>query len=74
MNLKDHNGRDQNSHMVKHTIECGHETVSKDNFKIIANRFENNTYKRKISDALMIKRFKPSLNIHNKSFKRQSFN
>ena len=47
------------------------QTVSKDNFKIIANGFGN---KRKISDALMIKRFKQSLNIQEKSFKLQSFN
>ena len=39
--VKDHNGRDRNSYMVKLTIECGHEPVSKDNFKIIANGFEH---------------------------------
>ena len=60
--------------MVKHTIECKHELVSKDNFKIIANGFGNNTHKRKINQALMIKRFKPSLNIQEKSFKLQLFN
>ena len=72
--VKDHNGRDRNSYMVKHTIECGHEPVSKDNFKIIANGFVNKTYKRKINEALMIKRFKPFLNIQKKSFKLQLFN
>ena len=41
--VKDHNGQDRKSHMVKHTIDCGHEPVSKDNFKIIANGFGNNT-------------------------------
>ena len=60
--------------MVKHMKGCGHEPVSKDDFKIISNGFRNNTYKRKISEALMIKRFKSSLNIQEKSLKLQIFN
>ena len=60
--------------MVKHTTECGHGPVFKDNFKIITNGFGSNTYKKEISEALMIKHFKPSLNIQEKLFKLQLFN
>lgn len=71
---KDHNGWDRNSQIVKQKIEQGHEPVSDDNFKIIANSFGNNINKRKISEVLMVKRFKGSLSIQEKSVKLQLFN
>ena len=73
--VKYHIGQDRNFHTVKDTMECWHDPVSKDsNFKIIAKGFGNNNYKRDISKALMIKRFKPSLIIQEKSVKLQLFN
>ena len=72
--VKNHIGRDRNSHMVKQTTECGDEPVPKGNFQIIANGFGNNANTKKKSEVLMTKRFKPSLNIKEKSAKLQSFN
>ena len=60
--------------MVKQTTECGDEPVPKGNFQIIANGFGNNANTKKKSEVLMTKRFKPSLNIKEKSAKLQSFN
>ena len=40
--IKDHNGRDHKSHMVKHSIEKYHYNVAQENFKIIAKNFRNN--------------------------------
>ena len=63
--MKDHNGRDRNFHLFKHSVESGHDPVLKNDFKIIGN----NTHRRKIAEALFIKKMKPSLNIQEKSVK-----
>ena len=34
--IKDHNGRNHKSHMLKHSIEKHHDNVAQENFKIIA--------------------------------------
>ena len=65
--IKDQNGRDKNSHMVKHSIETGHDAVTSHNFKIIGNGYRNNNKKRKIAEALFIKEYKPPLNVQEKS-------
>ena len=38
--IKDHNGRDHKSHMLKHSIEKHHDNVTQENFKIIAKNFK----------------------------------
>ena len=53
--MKDHNGRDKSSHLVKHTIEPGHDPVCHGNFRIL-DKGHNNTFKRKVVEALLIKR------------------
>ena len=52
---KDHNGRDQHSHLVKHVIENNHLPVVKGDFTILDSGYRNNTRNRKIAEALMIK-------------------
>ena len=64
--IKDHQGRDMNSHIYKHSIETGHEVRQKD-FKIIGTNYKGNDKKRKVAEALLIKQFKPSLNKQEKS-------
>ena len=44
------------------------------NFKIIGNGFNNNFFKRKVSEALLIKQIKPSLNVQEKSVELKLFN
>ena len=60
--FKDHNGRDKNSHILKHTMESGHNPIVMDNVKIINKNFAN-YYKRKVSEAIFIKKKKPPLNV-----------
>ena len=45
--VKDHNGRDFNSHLLKHVLENNHQHVSEKDFKIIGNGFEVTTRKGK---------------------------
>ena len=64
--FKDHNGRDKNSHVLKHTIESGHSPIEMNNVKIINKNFPN-YYKRKVSEAIYIKKKKPPLNVQDMS-------
>ena len=52
---KDHNGRDQDSNLVKRVIENNHLPVVKDEFTKLESGYRNNTHKRKIAEALIIK-------------------
>ena len=62
----DHNGRDQKSHIFKHSSEKCCKDFHTNSFKIIGNGFKN-SFKRKVSEALLIKEIKPSLSIQEKS-------
>ena len=64
--VKDHNGRDRNSHLFKHSVESRHDPVLKNEFRIIGRGYRNNTRRRKIVEVLFIKKIKPSLNIQEK--------
>ena len=70
--IKDHNGRDLKSHILRNSVESGHAKVSY--FKIIAKNFNNNHWKRKIAESLLIKEKRPGLNTQNKSVPLQFFN
>ena len=72
--IKDHNGRDLKSHILRHSVESGHANVSYEDFKIIAKNFNNNHWKRKIAESLLIKEKRPTLNTHDKSVPLKLFN
>ena len=57
---KDHNGHDESSHLVKHSIVSRHDPAFLGSFRILDKSF-NNTL-RKVAEALLIKKHKPSLN------------
>ena len=64
--IMDHNKRDKNFHLLKHSREKNHQLVWENNFKVLGNNYRSNC-KRKISEALFIKQLKPSLNVKEKS-------
>ena len=66
--VKVHDGRDKSSHLVKNSIEWGHDPVGHGNFGIIVKDY-NNFFKRKVAEVLLIKKHKPSLNVQEKSVK-----
>ena len=65
---------DTNSHLFRHSVESRHNPVLKNDFRIIGKGYRNNTRRRKIAEALFIKKMKPSLNTHEKSVKVELFN
>ena len=71
--IMDHNKRDKNSHLLKHSREKNHQHVWENDFKLLGNDWRSN-FKRKISEALFIKQLKPSLNVKEKSIQMQLYN
>ena len=69
----DHNKRDRNSHILKHSREEGHNHVWDKDFKVLDNNFRS-AFKRKISEALFIKQLKPSLNVKEQSIRLHLYN
>ena len=59
--IKDHNGRDDTSHVLKHSIEKLYQNVNTINFKIINKNFHDNKRKQKIVKALLMKDLRPAL-------------
>ena len=51
MHVKDHNGRDHSSPLLKHTGEAGHLPVYTANFKVIGSGYRKNAHRRKIKEA-----------------------
>ena len=54
--MKDQNGQDRNTHLFKHSVKSGHDPALKNDFRIIGKGHRNNTRKRKIAEALLIKK------------------
>ena len=50
--MKDHHSRDLKSHILRHSVESGHANIGYEDFKIIAENFNNNYWKCKISKSL----------------------
>ena len=60
--------------MSMHTLQPGHPSVSPNNFRILQKGYNNNKTKRKISEALPIRKHQSSLNIHENSIPLELFN
>ena len=65
---------DNKSHVLKHTYVSGHKGVSIYDFKVLKNGFKNHKMKRKISEALLIKKIKRTLNKQENSVPLMFFN
>ena len=72
--VKDHSGRDTKSRVLKHSSEKEHVEVTQENFKIIGSTFKINRLKRKITEALLIKQKRPSLNVQDQSVELKLLN
>ena len=64
--VKDYNGRDHSSHFVKHAGETGDLPVDTANFEVIGSRHRSNARRRRIADAILFKKLKPTSNIQEK--------
>ena len=62
-----HAGRHTKSHIVRHCLNSNRETANIENFKILIIGYNNKTYKRRISEVLFGKQYRPSRNMQDKS-------
>ena len=72
--IKDHNGRDLRSHILRHSLESGNSNVSCADFKIIAKNFNKYHWKRRIVESLLIQEKRSTFNTHDKSVPLKLFN
>ena len=72
--VMDHVGRDTKSRIVRHCLNFNHGTVNIENFKILNLGYNNNTYKKRISETLFKKQYRLSLNVQDNSVPLQLFN
>ena len=72
--IKDHSGCNHSPHLVKHAGETGHLLVDNANFEVIGSGYRNNVCRFKITEALLVKKLKPTLNIQEESVRLKLFN
>ena len=72
-NFFNHKKQDKNLHLLKHSCEKNHQSVWEKDFNVLANNYCSN-FKRKISEAFLIKQLNPSLNVKKKSIQPQLYN
>ena len=70
----DHNSRDISSHLLKHQIKKEHQCLQNEDVVTNTSGFRNNTVKREISEALLIKDLRPTLSRQEKSVELKLFN
>ena len=70
----DHSGKDTKSHVLRHSFTAKHETVDIGHFQILNRGYSNITYKRRVSLALLVKQYRPTLNVQDNSVPLQLFN
>ena len=58
---------DTKSHIVRHCLNSNQETFNIENSKILNMGYINNTYKKRISEALFVKQYRPYLNVQDNS-------
>ena len=53
----DYSVRDAKSHIVRHCLNSDRETVNIENFKMLNMGYRNNTYRKRISEAIFVNNF-----------------
>ena len=71
--IEEHREKDKKSHVRIHTEKTKHKKVSENDFKVLGQRYKTN-FRRKISEALFIKKMKPDLNVQKESYRLLLFN
>ena len=61
--VKDHNGRDHKSHILKDSLETGHGHVISSDISIIFKNFNGNKRKRKMVQSLLIKQLSKQISM-----------
>ena len=65
---------DTQSHLLKHALLGNHQLIDLSNMKMIDSSFHSKKFKQKISEALYIKQYGPSLKSQEQSVELKLFN
>ena len=60
--------------MLHYTLQSGYPSVLLNEFRILGKGFNNNRVKMKISEALLIKQYRPTLNAQENPISFELFN
>ena len=71
--LEEHSGKSEQSNVTRHSIDSGHSLVQLSNFKILTQIQSKDTNTRKIAEALLIQKHKPTLNTQGASVQLKLF-
>ena len=63
----DQAGRYTKSNIVIYCLTSDHEAVNTEKFKILSMKYNKNTYRKRISEALFVKQYHPFLNVQDNS-------
>ena len=69
----DYKGRDKKTHLYKHSQESNHPCVAWSDFNIVGSNFQNQKFKRKIAESLLIRETRSSLNTQEMSIPLKLF-
>ena len=72
--VHEHSGKDVNSHVFKNSIETEHPIVTIDDFRVLKTSYRQKKFRRKLSEALLIKQNKPALSKQEASVPLKLFN
>ena len=72
--VANHIRKDKQSHLFKHALTKNHRHADVSNMKLIDSSFHTNKLKGKISEAIYIKKYQPSLNFQEQSVELKLFN
>ena len=70
----DHCGKDKQPHLLKYALISNQPVVDLKDLKIIDKNYHGNKYKRKVSEGLYIKQYRPLLNAQEHSVQLKLFN
>ena len=72
--VDEHSGKDSRSNILTNSYQENHKNVSRNNFQILGEGHKKMKFKRKLSEALYIKKLRPSLNTQETSLALKLFN
>ena len=72
--VHEHNDKDVNSHVFKHSLETDHPIVTIGDIRVLKTGYCQKKFRRKLSEALFIKQNKPALNKQEASVPLKLFN
>ena len=72
--IKEHGTADNKSHMAQHAERKHHKPVTMADMKILARLKGNNLMARKMQESILIRHFKPTINVQGASIPLKLFN